>query len=217
MRKKLIILLSLIILIGVGILLRDLPTNFIYASDEDFAKPELCLGTAIGLYHKSLNDLFNNRIDLITSGKPNTFIDKLPEIDSKTGKRKPCESNNVTTYCVAHESLKKYEAFLKVMKIHQDRVSDVVANVKPAVTIEQELEAYAKRQQLITREIKNAKNALDLSLATYHEFRSAYPMHKKFETTLSLLEKYRDNMGALRNIINMYQYKFIDVTTTKCI
>ena len=214
MKTKILILLSLIIVIGLSILMRDLPFSFTSAKDEDFARPEICLGSAIALYHKSLNDLFNSKVDLLTSGKPKTFVDVLPEVDINTGLRKPCQSNNVTTFCVARKSLEKYEAFLKIMKHHQDRVSD---GVSVTISLDEAGVAYANRQKLIGVEIENARKTLDTSLAMYHEFRAAYPIHKKFEKTFSLLEKYRDGVANIRRLMRLYQFKFIDVTTTKCV
>lgn len=215
LRTKLTILLLLLILISLGYW-RSLTTPSSLAAPEDFTRPELCLGQAIVQYHQTLNDLFNSKIDLLTSGKPEAFVDKLPELDLKTGQRRECESNNVTTFCLARQAVNHYQSFLQVMSFQQERISDAGAAASGSSTLDQELVALISRSELITKEVTNAKNSLDLALATYHEFRLAYPLHKKFEQTYGALEKFRDKMGEMRRLVNLYRYKFVDVTTTSC-
>lgn len=219
MSKKLSILGFLVLVIGIAFTfnVQSFIETHKKVESKEFAKPEICLGSAVVLYHKTMNALFNYKLELITSGDPKKYVDTLPEIDEQTGQRKKCEANNITTYCVAQEALENYEALLKALKVHQERINDITASdnkVNP--TIGQELGVYAQRQQFIKQESENAKKTLDLALATYHEFRTAYPLHKKFQKTLSLLEKYRDAMANFRRTVNWYQYKFIDVTTTQC-
>lgn len=214
-KNKFIFLLVLLIVIAIGTLQR-LPTQFAEAAREDFTRPELCLGQALLGYHRTMNDMFNEKIDLLTSGKPRTFVDKLPEIDLNTGRRKECEVNNITTFCVAREAVNYYESLLTILKVHQERVSDAASGAIKTATIDQELNALTGRAELIKREVENAKNAMDLALATYHEFRMAYPLHKKFEETYVSLEKFRDKMAEMRRLVSLYRYKFVDVTTTAC-
>lgn len=214
-RTKLTILFLLLILIGLGYW-RSLATPSGLAAPEDFTRPELCLGQAIVQYHQTLNDLFNGKIDLLTSGKPETFVDKLPEIDLKTGQRRECESNNVTTFCLARQAVNHYQSFLQVLSFQQERIADVAVSAGGSSTLDQELTALRSRSELIAKEVANAKNSLDLALATYHEFRLAYPLHKKFEQTYGALEKFRDKMAEMRRLVNLYRYKFTDVTTTSC-
>lgn len=216
MRKTKIIILLLILISLALAWFNNLPQNQTQAAIEDFTRPDLCLGQAILEYHRSMNNLFNYKISLLTSGKTNTFIDTLPEVDTTTGKRKQCEKNNVTTYCLAQESTILYEAFLNVMKIHQERVTDVAAGAVKTPTIDQELVLLKNRSEIIATEIINSKNSLDLALATYQEFRLAYPLHKKFQQTYTELEKFRDKMGQMRQLVSLYRYKFVDVTTTSC-
>lgn len=76
--------------------------------------------------------------------------------------------------------------------------------------------AVSGRVAKIDREITASKQALDVTLATYDELKTAWTMHKRYVNIYKNLVKFRDKMVEIRHHVEEYPSKFIDATTTMC-
>ena len=163
-------------------------------------------------------------------------------IDSVTKQptsRKPCsgegENINLSTYCLSQIAINEYFDFRAGMLAAREKARSGVAtrfeqttgkkaNEAPKIYFEQRslfdveknLQDYASLLERIDREIDLARQTLDQSLATYHEFQLALPLHTKYMQVIESLEIYRDKIADIRKQVEQYPPTFLDVTTTSC-
>lgn len=78
------------------------------------------------------------------------------------------------------------------------------------------LQGYGETINKIDREIEIARQTLDQALAAYNELSIALPLHRKYQEVITSLEKYRDNVSAIRREIDLYPATFLNVTTPAC-
>ncbi len=76
--------------------------------------------------------------------------------------------------------------------------------------------AVSGRVAKIDREISASKQALDVTLATYDELKTAWTMHKRYIKIYENLVIFRDKMAEIRHQVEEFPSKFIDATTTMC-
>lgn len=78
-------------------------------------------------------------------------------------------------------------------------------------------DSAARRIQFIDEEIDRAKIAMDQTLDAYSQLKSAWQMHVKYMDIFAELVKYRDHLVAIRKQTDVFPFRFIDATTTKCL
>ena len=128
-----------------------------------------------------------------------------------------------------------YMEYLKALECRKNRIFDTVteetlwSEYQEGMIIgeENEAEALARlqsqraltvsaRMEAIEREIDDAKRALDVTLATYDELKTAWVMHLRYVEIYKNLVKFRDKMVEVRHQVEDFPNKFIDATTTMC-
>lgn len=225
MKHKILIIIGIII-IGLAGLIMFLTPAASYSKDENkIVDPETVfndvkmnfddLKTA---YHESINKIFNEGFSRITAGNANTK--PPPETDKED---KECSADkdplNVSTFCIAVRTTKvymKYAGMLDVLKNQVFEVKELEEGKQPVYTQKGLLDKIYYRTNVIDKEIKDAKRALDITLGAYKEFQYSYPLHKAYAKTFDLLVKYRDWLAEIRSQVELFPMKFINATTSKC-
>ncbi|MBI2464196.1 hypothetical protein HYV57_04530 [Candidatus Peregrinibacteria bacterium] len=186
-----------------------------YPFDDDNKSVE-ALATA---YHGWVNDIFNEHFSILRSYF-NPEKDAPPSNEVLTSpKEGPCGSNNVSTYCLAEELTHGYLIYEKQLLNRKNQIpseDDDCASSTKSPTYTDALQYIDDRSSFIDNEIMNSKKALDITLAAYDEFQSAWPMHKKYIEIARVLEKYRNEAYDIRRSVEKYPVKFQNVTTPNC-
>jgi hypothetical protein len=174
--------------------------------DNKYSDSKLSLEDVIVKYHLNVNDITNQYIEtLITEEDPIV----LYPVNSED-----CNEANVSSYCL---SLILNDEFKDLEIALADRQEDVVPKgADLEARIDDAIKQSADRKLLINDELEVAKDTLDLTLETYNQIQLVYPLHKEFLTLIENLEDYRDNLGALRAVIDLFPSKFNDATTIHC-
>lgn len=186
-----------------------------YPFDDDTKSVE-ALATS---YHGWINDIFNEHFAILRK-----HFD--PEKDAPPSdevlvppKEGPCSSENISTYCLAEELTHGYLIYEKQLLERKNQIpstDDACASSTGPPTYKDSLKYIGDRATFIDNEITNAKKALDITLAAYDEFQSAWPMHKKYIEIARVLEKYRNEAYTIRRTVEKYPVKFENVTTPNC-
>ena len=79
------------------------------------------------------------------------------------------------------------------------------------------IDSAAKRIKFIDEEIVRSKTALDQTLDAYSQLNTAWKMHVQYMDIFSELVKYRDHLVNVRKQTDVFPFRFIDATTTKCL
>jgi len=169
-------------------------------------------------YHAVMNDYFNDKITLLLATKTDDPNYSPPEEDQ------PCGDENVSTYCVAMGALDRYDAYVatldSVMGHFGPTDGDIkilmpgglVGDLNPA----QLLGLTSSRNASIVNEKKYALDLMDMAIGAYNEFRTAYPMHLKYDDVIVELTKYREALEEVRVDIAKMPPKFRDSTSSSC-
>lgn len=194
------------------------------------------------IYHKRMNAFFNEKIRLIVKQEKLEDMIKLvsppamEESPTSPPKRAPCGDKNASTYCLSQKGTKEYFDFREALVTARGEASakaaenmartnrseggaksPLIGAAGDLLAGSKSINAYAATLQKIDREIEIARQALDQSLATYNEFQTALPLHKKYVELLTILGKYRDKISKIRRNVDQYPDTFLNVTTTSCI
>jgi len=174
-------------------------------SDSDYSRSQYGnVYEAIVAYHKDINDIFNEYIEVVVSSEdPNTAYDE------------DCPSDNVSTYCLAKEVIPIYIAYLDALDEHSEYPLDESAEseITNLSTITQ---VTSTRLAMISAERESAYQIIDLALAAYNEFQIMYPIHTEYEHLIKDFEDYNEILGKWRTEIAEWPGDFIDVSTTDC-
>ncbi|MBT4631495.1 hypothetical protein HOC00_00830 [Candidatus Peregrinibacteria bacterium] len=158
-------------------------------------------------YHLNVNAITNQYLEiLITEEDPVVLFPQNVE---------DCASENVSTFCLA-DVLNKELRDLETAFAERSDEFEIPSDGDLENRIDAALKQTADRQLLINDELEVAKMTLDLTLETYNQIQLVYPLHKEFLTLIENLEDYRDNLGALRAVIDGFPSKFNDATTIHC-
>lgn len=194
-------------------------------------------------YHKTINDIFNKRIEILTEKlsevkDPKAFEALIapPELekdkDGQPTRRKPCKTEssqqNLSTYCLSQDVTNEYFDFREALLAAREQTKNAVLDQLPAdskVAIgelpdinkaSKGLTQYGAVIEKIDLEIDTARQSLDYALAAYNELQMALPLHYKYMEVVSSLERYRDKVSAIRKEVELYPPAFLNTTTTSC-
>lgn len=185
----------------------------IYAEDDgelDFRKPEKGLVYIEETYHKAMNEYFNVKMQQLVEILDNEKFAENEDFKAPA-KDVECNETNVSTYCVAMGATDMFIDYAKTLeKIEGTLVSE------GAVSPGDVLIATNERDVDITFAIEEAELVLDATLATYNEFRLAYPMHKQYEIVINNLIGYKDALEDVRKDVSKFPSKFIDSSSSYC-
>lgn len=172
----------------------------------NYGDDKYSLEEAVIAFHTQMNDIANGYIKkLLKTKSPNV---SYPAADDE------CESDNVSTFCLAvklNAELKDFELEISGRKDDFKEPGDTAV-----YSLEEAAQSVAERRNFIANEIGSARETLDLTLATYNEIQNVYPIHKELVTLIKNLETYRSNLADIRNEIAIYPAKFNDATTIEC-
>ena len=166
-------------------------------------------------YHSGISDLFDDKLSMLVKlvdTNPNFLSDKnfnMPSDVTPANYPDKCGKENVSTYCVAMETMDLYLAYVN----HIEKMSSAI---KEASTIKEALKNTSGRNSDITAEVEEARMVMDATVKAYNEFRMAYPVHKKFEETIKNLTKYKLLLKGVRNEVSHFPEEFIDATSKDC-
>ena len=215
-------------------------------SKNIYADDDLSTSKAMDKYHELVNNKFNYYTQLMLKGQEQAAKTKTPDPNSIAPPGgKACTRENYSTYCVSKEMLRNqdhtgYMDYYEALICRRNRVFDTktealsyadvgetilsagistpgaVESQYPAVYQLQKTLEISARLDAINREIDSAKQALDVTLATYDELKTAWAMHKRYIVIYENLVKYRDKLVEIRHQVEDFPSKFIDATTTMC-
>lgn len=216
---------------------------------------ETNLNKMVRKYHENINCMFNKRIeklvwkllDMTSEGRkiegsaltelispPGFGVD--PQTKKPTAFREPCKDVNLSTYCLAQDTVKEYFEFKDALEsakkyqkdmaieFFQAKAGTSVSNAPNTITdatvdFTSGIKALQKSGEYINQidlEADIARQALDQTLAAYNELQMALPMHRKYREVITALEKFRDGIAKVRDQIELYPSTFKDVTTSAC-
>lgn len=207
-KQKLVLIVLSLVLISAGTLLAK------YEPKEDLAafyKSQPSTEETIVSYHGRMNDLFNDKIDLLINNYDKA-VDTVPETN------KTCEANNVSTYCLSELAVEEFFAFREAMIERKQELEfgSVQGAEQQDKLITDLADLQTGKDVLIDTEIDVAYETMDAALKAYNELHRAYPLHKKYKEIIKELEKYRDMLVEIRHQIEFFPNKFIDASTTQC-
>lgn len=189
-----------------GLYLPKNSLNSVQASTFDYDNTKYTLEESVIAFHTQMNKTTNDYLKkLLKTATPNVaFV-----IDGSE-----CSDDNVSTYCLAvdlNAELLKFEKEIISRKEAFKEEEDTAT-----YTIEDAVKNTGARRSFIDEEIIEARATLDLTLTTYNEIQSVYPMHRELVTLIKNLETYRSNLADVRSIVEYYPAKFNDATTIQC-
>ncbi|MDP2643147.1 MAG: hypothetical protein Q8P62_04875 [Candidatus Peregrinibacteria bacterium] len=185
-----------------------------------FKNPSSILTIVKAQYHKSMNDYFNDKlsmlIDLIDKG--DDFYKSVdfnsPKDATLSNYAVKCGEKNVSTYCVSMAAMDIYLAYVDTLNKMKGYLP--MENLPKNPTADNLLGQKSTRDLDIDKEYGEAKITMEATVSAYDEFRMAYPVHKKYVTTLKGILKYRTALEKIRNQVLRFPGKFIDATSAEC-
>jgi len=168
-------------------------------------------------YHIRMNEITNGYLEQMAklvetaeaSGESEVVV-SFP-LDLEEG----CTDENLSVYCLAVELNKELLAYETVLMKYEGKF-DYNAELEGSDLLEDAIESSGRRQNLINDEIVAARAALDLNLAVYNQISLVYPMHMELASLIYNLEEYRDNLAAIRDIVELYPSRFNNATSSTC-
>lgn len=207
----------------------------IYAQDEEnpnFREAGLNFSEVFDAYHLEMNNYFNGKIAQL-----NTLLDQ-PNFSNKPEFKSPkvdpikdnfeeivlaCE-NNVSTYCVSMGALDKYIDYVEVLNqllttLARDTSSTTTGDGyfdSLGNTLGYILTTTEQRNERIKKEFDSAKKVMEATIGAYHEYRLAYPLHKRYEKITTELIKYKLALKDIRKRAMEFPIRFIDSSSSQC-
>lgn len=185
-------------------------------------EPETTVYEDAEIYHKQMNELFNGKAKLLTSGDlpaesyevpKEALQDCATDEECKKAVEKCREAaNNVTTFCLAAEASDLYVEFRKNLISKWGKIE----NPEGSETLTGLFDEMSAKQGFIEEQIMRSKAALDMALNAYNELRWAYALHKEYKQVIKDLLKYRDGIADVRKYVEQYPDRFIDASTPYC-
>jgi hypothetical protein len=211
------------------------------SENSKYRVSELDTEEIMTMYHKHVNDTFNENVKKMITGLNQSAGATTPDpnnIPPDIGEE--CTDSNYSTFCVAKRLLSGeeygYLQYAKALECKKHYVFDTEKDEKdytdyvsyvatfgddpeskyPAQYQVQKTLQISDKLEEIDREIIASKQALDTTLATYDELKTAWLMHTQYMAIYKSLLKYRDKLVEIRHHVEEFPSKFIDVTTTAC-
>ena len=143
-----------------------------------------------------------------------------------------CGEDNLSPYCVSLGALDLHLRYLKVLDELQEGIPDTndvdcfyrqtipVIGILPTcastASLENLLGFSVERNEAILAEYDASRQIMEVAVAAYNEFMLAYPMHKKYEETLTELTKYKEALNSIKYKAMILPKKFIGTSTYSC-
>lgn len=185
----------------------------IYADDEDldFRQPDEGILYVETTYHRAMNQYFNEKMERLVTILDGDQFEQNPDFNPPA-EGEECTENNVSSYCVSMGATDMYVDLLETL----DQMEGNPVQDPEDVSVSEVLRRTNQRDNEIARVIEESQLVLDATLATYNEFRLAYPMHKQYEQVMTNLINYRKSLEGIRNEVTHFPGKFIDASSSYC-
>lgn len=162
-------------------------------------------------YHIAMNDYFNEKLERVVSLLNDEKFFEHPDFLVPSSSEE-CLKTNVSTYCVSMGALDLYIKYVQTLLGFQGSIvlspdSQTISDVFNATTV---------RNEDISDEIDNAKIVMKATIAAYDEFKMAYPMHKKYQSIIFNLTKYKLALKKIRNQVADFPQRFVDSSSSQC-
>jgi hypothetical protein len=186
------------------------------ADYQKYSRENVSLRKAITLYHKDMNELFNNALEELLKKTPDD-PDVLPPLE---GEECPGDHTNVSTYCVAMAAVDQFDAFSRALQFtHSPYFYDpgfVDEEEGGVVTLGDVWGEQFSRSNVIDEQLALAEKTLDVTLSVYSEVYLYYNLHTEYWNLIKDLEKFRDGLAGVRQQVEHYPNTFQNRTTTEC-
>lgn len=178
------------------------------ASVVDYSDSSLSVDDMIVQYHSNMNQITNDFIDrLIHSDDPNVLY---PPSDES------CDSDNVSTFCLAQKLNDELTAFELGLLSHRDEIPEEITLDLEPTDLNTAFQKASEQNNVLQEQRQYSQDTLELTLAVYNQIQVVYPMHTEMLRLITNLKSYRDNLAALRDVIELYPNKFNGATTAQC-
>ncbi len=190
----------------------------------DFLQEEGNVPAMMKAYHSFVNDTFNEQFERLNDAfkdGPNEETKKLLK-PPKLEDNETCNSDNLSTYCLAEKLTQTFSAYSEAMIANTSLFTESgecesgYEDEDSPATVDEVTQYASSRTTFISQELEHAKQTLDMSLAVYNEFQTAYVMHRKYEEILESLQKYEASLYRIRKDVEKYPMKFVNVSTPNC-
>ena len=157
-----------------------------------------------------MNNYFNYKIELV---QKKDIVEQLTAQMTEKAKIN-CQTESISTFCVADSGSKALDAFIKILQTYQSGDNETQED---SSSIQSRIFLLAgEDQNKISLEMNNAINAFELSLDLYDQYLRSYQLHKEYEKIIKSLEKYKKNLEIIRKASDFLPSEFLNVTTDKC-
>jgi len=159
-------------------------------------------------YHNTMNDYFNEKVDLFLKLiKTKNYVNS-PDFKSDG----ECSETNVSSYCVSMGALDLYMSYVKTLL----EVKSKLPKLDNSSKLESIFSDVSLRDAKIEKEIEDAKVVMEEALKVYDEYKTAYPMHLEYEKIIKSLNKFKVAIKNVREEVDRFPGKFIDATSPTC-
>ena len=187
----------------------------IYAAGQyDFAEPIMGFSYVKASYNYEMNEYFNEKLkglyDVLESD--NKIDDRERILFEAPANAELCTDDNLSSYCVGIGALDMYIEYIKTL-------DELQASLPSGFLYEDAQQLIAstnERDYEVNQEYDDAAAIMEATVAAYNEFRLAYPMHKKYESIINNLIKYKIALEKIRQDVTGFPLNFIDSTSSQC-
>ena len=199
--------------------------------------------SAMELYHTEMNTLFNDKFAAAVTilkekgvlnpngtnnGKgvynPKLKVPAACDFAAENGAQK-CkqickdDTSNISPYCVSIQSLDTYIRYT----LHLQQIQGTIdfsnlggGAMRMTPVTDLVYRQIQKRDDEINKDIEQSRRVLEVTLAAYNEFLTAYPIHTQYSLIIKDLIKYKNKLKDIRFLIDQFPSTFTNTTSTKC-
>ncbi len=163
-------------------------------------------------YHFSMNDYFNEKMEIL-----NTILEKddfAKDVNFNAPADDKCTDTNVSSYCVSMGALDMYFEYLESLAVIRKQLP--VREESNAIWLSDLYQIFTTRNSKLDQEVDDAKEVMEATIAAYHEYRLAYPMHREYENIIESLLKYKLALREVSKRVSKFPGKFIDASSVYC-
>ncbi len=147
-------------------------------------------------FHSHLDALFGREIKKLFQGLKEEEEEKRVEI---------------SMWRIANEALCNYEKYYRFLDVKKEEFE-----YSEEMSRDEAIQQMDVRRVEMSEEIRLSRKAIEISLYTFSEIATTYPLHLKYQKIIENLEDYRDDLGDVRQLVNCFPSKFVNASTTNC-
>jgi len=168
-------------------------------------------------YHEEMNNYINSQVEKLNKMMETEDFYNNPNFNTplrvtQENFKTLCGSENVSTYCTSMWSMDRYLKYVSRM----DQASTGLVFTSTPETLTDALSLIQGSGEEVVQKIDESKEVLRAAMATYNEYRLAYPMHTQYRNIIGNLNRYKLALKDLRNYARLFPVKFVDASTLYC-